>query len=72
MGWPKMLLKPTHHGEVFCAMVRAAAACFVVVVWLSYDTQDVEHNAPTTPKPGKQIPPPGKGIKQPTVNSNHM
>ncbi len=53
-------------------MVRAAAACFVVVVWLSYDTQDVEHNAPTTPKPGKQIPPPGKGIKQPTVNSNHM
>ncbi len=24
-------------------MVRAAAACFVVVVWLSYDTQDVEY-----------------------------
>ncbi len=34
-------------------MVRAAAACFVIVVWLSYDTQDVEYDAPTTPKPGK-------------------
>ena len=37
----------------FCAMVRVAAAFFVVVAWLSYDTQDVEYNAPTTPKPGK-------------------
>jgi hypothetical protein len=27
---------------------------------------------PTTPKPGKYIPPPGKGIKQPTVDSKHM
>jgi hypothetical protein len=34
-------------------MVRAAAACFVIVVWLLYDTQDVEYNAPTTLKPGK-------------------
>jgi hypothetical protein len=31
-------------------MVRAAAACFVVVVWLSYDTQVVMYNAPTTPQ----------------------
>ncbi len=32
-------------------MMRAAAACFVVVSWLSYDTQDVEYNAPTTTTP---------------------
>jgi hypothetical protein len=32
-------------------MVRAAAACFVVVAWLSYDTQVVQYNAPTTPQP---------------------
>jgi hypothetical protein len=31
-------------------MVRAAAACFVVVAWLSYDTQVVKYNAPTTPQ----------------------
>jgi hypothetical protein len=29
-------------------MVRAAAACFVVVAWLSYDTQVVKYKAPTT------------------------
>ena len=28
--------------HVCCAMVRAAAACFAVVFWLLYDTQDVE------------------------------
>jgi hypothetical protein len=32
-------------------MVRAAAACFVVVAWLSYDTQVVQYNALTTPQP---------------------
>jgi hypothetical protein len=53
-------------------MVRAAAACFVVVAWLWYDTQDVEYNAPATPKSGKKIPPLGKGIKQPTADSKHM
>ena len=37
--------------RVHCAMVRAAAACFAVVFWLSYDTQDVEYTKPTTPKP---------------------
>jgi hypothetical protein len=31
-------------------MVRAVAACFVVVVWLLYDTQVVKYNAPTTPQ----------------------
>jgi hypothetical protein len=30
-------------------MVRAAAACFVVA-WLSYNTQGVKYNAPTTPQ----------------------
>ena len=40
--------------RVCCAMVRAAAACFVVVFWLSYDTQDVEYTAPTTPKPSPE------------------
>ena len=37
-------------------MVGAAAACFVVVLWLSYDTQDVEYTAPTTPKPSETFP----------------
>jgi hypothetical protein len=37
-------------------MVRAAAACFVVVVWLSYDTQVVQYNAPTTPQPCESFP----------------
>jgi hypothetical protein len=32
-------------------MVRTAAACFVVVAWLSYDTQVVQYNVPTTPQP---------------------
>jgi hypothetical protein len=32
-------------------MVRAATVCFVVVVWLSYDTQVVKYNTPTTPQP---------------------
>jgi hypothetical protein len=30
--------------------VRAAAACFVVVAWLSYDTQVVQYTSPTTPQ----------------------
>ncbi len=29
---------------------------FVVVVWLSYDTQVVQYNAPTTPQPCKTFP----------------
>ncbi len=37
-------------------MVRAAAACFVVAVWLSYDTQVVKYNAPTTPQPCETFP----------------
>jgi hypothetical protein len=37
-------------------MVRAAAACFVVVAWLSYDTQVVQYNASTTPQPCKTLP----------------
>ncbi len=28
--------------RVCCSVVRAAAACFAVVFWLSYNTQDVE------------------------------
>ncbi len=37
-------------------MVRAAAACFVVVVWLLYDTQVVQYNAPTKPQPCETFP----------------
>ena len=37
-------------------MVRAAAACFVVVAWLSYDTQVVKYIAPTTPQPCETFP----------------
>jgi hypothetical protein len=37
-------------------MVRAAAACFVVVAWLSYDTQFVQYNSPTTPQPHETFP----------------
>ncbi len=37
--------------KVCFAMVRATAACFVVVLWLLYDTKDVEYIALTTPKP---------------------
>jgi hypothetical protein len=37
-------------------MVRVAAACFVVVAWLSYDTQVVKYNAPTTPQPCETFP----------------
>ncbi len=33
-----------------CAMVRAVAACFVVVAWLSYNSQVVKYNTPTTPQ----------------------
>ena len=36
--------------QVCCAMVRAALACFVVVLWVSYNTQDVEYTGLTTPK----------------------
>jgi hypothetical protein len=32
-------------------MVKVAAACFVVVAWLSYDTQVLKYNAPITPQP---------------------
>ncbi len=38
------------------AMVRAVAACFVVVAWLSYNTQVVKYNAPTTPQPWETFP----------------
>jgi hypothetical protein len=37
-------------------MVRAAAACFVVVAWLLYDTQVVQYNAPTTPQHCETFP----------------
>jgi hypothetical protein len=37
-------------------MVRTAAACFEVVVCLSYDTQVVQENAPTTPQPYETFP----------------
>ena len=43
------------HGEsgscMFCGCI----------VWLSDNTQDVEHNAPTTPKPSQLFPPTGDG-----------
>ncbi len=39
-----------------CAMVRVAAACFVVVVCLSYNTQVVKYNAPTTLQPCETFP----------------
>jgi hypothetical protein len=38
-------------------MVRVAVACFVVVVWLSYDTQVVQYNALPTPQPCETFPP---------------
>jgi hypothetical protein len=41
---------------LWCHMVKAAAACFVVVAWLSYDTQVVQYNAPTTPQPCETSP----------------
>jgi hypothetical protein len=37
-------------------MVRAAAACFVVVAWLLNDTQVEKYNAPTTPQPCETFP----------------
>jgi hypothetical protein len=37
-------------------MVRAAAACFVAVAWLSDDTQVVQYDAPTTPQPCETFP----------------
>jgi hypothetical protein len=37
-------------------MVRATEACFVFVVWLSYDTHVVKYNAPTTPQPCETFP----------------
>jgi hypothetical protein len=37
-------------------MVRAAAACLVVVAWLSYDTQVVKYNAPTRTQPCETFP----------------
>jgi hypothetical protein len=37
-------------------MVRATAACFVLVVWLLYDTQVVQYNSPTTPQPCETFP----------------
>jgi hypothetical protein len=52
-------------------MVRVAAACFVVVVWLSYDTQVVKYNAPTTPQPCETFPPFISMIKWSPVLSEH-
>ncbi len=37
-------------------MVRTAAACFVVVAWLSYNAEVVKYNATTTPQPCKTFP----------------
>jgi hypothetical protein len=48
-------------------MVRAAAACFVVVLWLSYDTQVVQYNAPTTPQLCETFPQYIAMIKLPPV-----
>jgi hypothetical protein len=51
-GLAEKAAKTNLSWQVCCAMVRAAAACFAVVFWLSYNTQDVvEYTAPTTPKP---------------------
>jgi hypothetical protein len=54
-------------------MVRAAVACFVVVLWLSYNTQVEEYDAPTTPKPspdGKFSPQYNMGMKWHPINTN--
>ena len=37
-------------------MVRAAAACFVVVAWLSHNKQVVNYNAPPTAQPCETFP----------------
>ncbi len=50
-GLAEKAAKTDFSWRVRCAMVRAAAACFAVVFWLSYNTQDVEYTAPTLPKP---------------------
>jgi hypothetical protein len=43
------------------------------VVWLSYDTQDVEYDAPTTPKHTQLSPPLEMGIKcHPMINTKDM
>ena len=59
--------------QVCCAMVRAAVACFAVVFWLLYNTQDVEYTAPTTPKPSPECkfsPHPEMGMEWHPVNTN--
>ncbi len=56
MCWPKRQPKLTCHDEVGCAIVRAAAACFVVIVCLLYDSQVLEYNTPTIPKPCETSP----------------
>ena len=69
-GLAKKAAKTDSLWSVCCAMVRATAACFVVVLWLLYDTQDVEYDAPTTPKPSQLLPPPEMWMKWHPVNTN--
>ena len=56
-----------------CAMVRAAAACFAVVFWLSYDTQDVDYTALIASKPSPECkcsPHWEMGMKRHPINTN--
>jgi hypothetical protein len=50
-------------------MVRVAAACFVVVAWLSYGTQVVKYNAPTPPQPREMVPYPVLGEHSRIISS---
>ena len=51
-GLAKKANKTDPSWQFCCAMVRATAGCcFVIVFWLSYNIQDVEYDAPKTPKP---------------------
>ncbi len=52
-GLAKKAAKNNSSGQVFCAMVGATSVCFVVVLWLLYDAQDVEYTTPTSPKPSE-------------------
>jgi hypothetical protein len=52
-------------------MVRVAAACFVVVARLSYNTQAAKYNAPTTPQPCETFPRFISMIKRYPVLSEH-
>ena len=76
--WHALVKKATKTDllwQVCCAIVRAAAGCFVVVFWLSYDTQDVEYTTPTTPIPSPECkfsPHRGMGMKWHPIKTNDM